>query len=191
VSGFRLRLATEADLAALEPLMTRAIDELLPAFLSPELVAASHEIMGLDRLLVADRTYFVAEAPDGTLTGGGGWSRRATLFGSDHTYGRDPALLDPASEPARIRAMYTHPDFTRRGIGRAILEVCEGAAKAEGFRVCELAATLSGEPLYRACGYTAVEPFEAATSGGLRVPLLRMRKTLARGAGGFGSTGGR
>jgi GNAT superfamily N-acetyltransferase len=178
VSGFSLRLATEADLAALEPLMTRAIDELLPAVLSPELVAASHEIMGLDRLLIADRTYFVAETADGVLAGGGGWSRRATLFGSDHTYGRDPALLDPAREPARIRAMYTHPEFTRRGIGRAVLQVCEAAAAAEGFRSCELAATLSGAPLYLACGYEVIEPFEAETSTGARVPLYRMRKPL-------------
>jgi GNAT superfamily N-acetyltransferase len=178
VNGFALRLATEGDLAALDPLMTRAIDELLPAVLPPELVAASHEIMGLDRLLIADRTYYVAETPDGTLAGGGGWSRRATLFGSDHTYGRDPALLDPATEPARIRAMYTHPEFTRRGIGRAILQVCEQAAAAEGFRTAELAATMSGAPLYRACGYEVTEPFEAETSGGQRVPLLRMRKPL-------------
>lgn len=178
MSGFRLRLATEADLAALDPLMTRAIDELLPAVLPPELVAASHEIMGLDRLLIADRTYHVAETADGTLAGGGGWSRRATLFGSDHTCGRDPALLNPARDPARIRAMYTHPAFTRRGVGRAILQVCEQAAAAEGFRSCELAATLSGAPLYRACGYQVVEPFEAVTSSGARVPLLRMRKSL-------------
>lgn len=180
-AGFTLRLATEADLAALEPLMARAIDQLLPAVLPPHLVAASHEIMGLDRQLIADRTYYVAQGPSGELAGSGGWSRRATLFGGDHSQGRDPALLDPAREPARIRAMYTDPDWTRRGVGRAILAACEVAAAAEGFRACELAATLSGAPLYRACGYQVIEPFEAVTRAGHRVPLHRMGKALAPG----------
>ena len=177
-AGFVLRLATAADETALLPMVARAIDELLAAVLPPHLVAASHEIMGVDRQLIADGTYYVAEGVDGALAGCGGWSRRATLFGGDHTVGRDPALLDPAIEPARIRAMYTHPDWTRRGVGRAVLDICERAAALEGFHHCELAATLSGEPLYRACGYEVVEPFEAVTSGGDRVPLLRMRKAL-------------
>jgi GNAT superfamily N-acetyltransferase len=114
----------------------------------------------------------------GVIAGCGGWSRRATLFGGDHSAGRDAALLDPATEPARVRAMYTHPDFTRRGVGRMVLEACEAAAAAEGFRACELAATLAGEPLYRACGYEPIEPFKAATPSGVEVPLIRMGKPL-------------
>jgi GNAT superfamily N-acetyltransferase len=173
-----LRLAVEADIPVLTPLMRQAIEELLRPVLSPELVAASHEIMGLDRQLIADRTYYVAECAGG-IVGCGGWSRRATLFGGDHTTGRDPARLDPAREPARVRAMYTHPGWTRRGIGRLILARCEADAAAEGFLGCELAATLGGEPLYRASGYTPVERFEAPTSSGHAVPLIRMRKPLS------------
>jgi GNAT superfamily N-acetyltransferase len=161
----------------LRDLMNAAIGQLQAAFLSPEAVAASFSIMGLDSQLIADRTYFVAEAGD-QIGGCGGWSRRATLFGGDHSAGRDAALLDPAREAARVRAMYTHPDFTRRGIGRMILDACEAAAAAEGFRSCELAATLAGEPLYRACGYRPIESFTAATPQGVDVPLIRMGKAL-------------
>jgi GNAT superfamily N-acetyltransferase len=176
-AAITLRLAAEADLPALTPLVEAAIDALLSPFLPPHLVAASHEIMGLDRQLVADRTYYVAEC-GGQVVGCGGWSRRATLFGGDAMAERDPTLLDPTREPARVRAMYTHPGATRRGVGRRILDHCEAAAAAEGFAACELAATLAGEPLYRACGYQAVERFEALTSGGYAVPLIRMRKPL-------------
>lgn len=171
------RLATAADVPALSALMERSIASLLPAFLAPEQVAASREIMGLDTQLIEDETYFVVEA-EGQLAGCGGWSRRATLFGGDHTGGRDAALVDPAKEPARVRAMYTDPGFARRGIGRLILSLCEEAARVEGFQSCQLAATMAGEPLYAACGYHSIEPFEAQTSNGVRVPLVRMGKSL-------------
>ncbi|HVI31366.1 GNAT family N-acetyltransferase [Phenylobacterium sp.] len=172
-----LRTATGADAAALRGLMDRSIRRLLEPFLSPEAVEASFEVMGLDTQLLADATYYVVEL-DGRLAASGGWSRRATLFGGDHTSGRSAALLDPALEPARVRAMYTDPDFARRGLGRMILDACEAAARAEGFRAAELAATLGGLPLYRACGYREVEPFEVETSSGVRVPLVRMAKDL-------------
>ena len=176
-SPLSARLATAADIPALTALMDRSISLLLPAFLSPEQVAASHEIMGLDTQLIADGTYFVIES-GGAIAGCGGWSRRATLFGGDHTSGRDAALLDPATDAARVRAMYTDPAFTRRGVGRLILSLCEERAATEGFKNCEMAATMGGEPLYVACGYHRIEPFEAATSTGVRVPLVRMGKTL-------------
>ena len=177
--GLTIRLARTEDMPALHALMNAAIEQLQAAFLSPEQVVASFSIMGLDSQLIADGTYFVVEI-DGRIGGCGGWSRRATLFGGDHSAGRDAALLDPAREPARVRAMYTHPDFTRRGVGRAILAACEAAAADEGFAACELAATLAGEPLYRACGYEPIEPFMAATPQGVDVPLIRMGKSLAR-----------
>ena len=171
------RLATPADIPALTALMERSISQLLPAFLSPEEVAASHEVMGLDTQLIADRTYFVVEA-DGQIAGCGGWSRRATLYGGDHSASlRDSALLDPAHDAARIRAMYTDPDFIRRGIGRRVLSLCEAAAREAGFGRAEMMATLAGEPLYRACGYLPIERIE--TPGEVPVPMLRMGKNLA------------
>lgn len=176
-SPFTHRRAVPADIVEIRPLMDASIAELLKPYLSDEAVAASFDIMGLDTQLIADGTYHVVEA-DGRIVGCGGWSRRSTLFGGDHTAGRDAALLDPAREPARVRAMYTHPAWTRRGIGRLILDICEAEAAAEGFTMCELAATLAGEPLYRACGYVEVERFAPDTSTGVKVPLLRMRKPI-------------
>ena len=133
--------------------------------------------MGLDQQLIDDGTYFVVEC-DGRLAGCGGWSRRATLYGGDHSAGRDSALLDPAGEPARVRAMYTHPAFARRGVGRLILSLCEAAAAAEGFTVLQLMSTLAGAPLYSAAGFEAVEELEDA-SGGVPIPLIRMQKAIA------------
>ncbi|AJP71382.1 GNAT family N-acetyltransferase [Sphingomonas hengshuiensis] len=170
------RLATLADLVALHDLMTAAIDRLQIGFLSHEQVLASRAIMGLDTQLIHDQTYFMVEE-DGVLAGCGGWSRRATLYGGDHSASRDAALLDPLRDAARVRAMYTHPDFVRRGVGRRILDLCEKAAAAEGFARVELMATLSGQPLYVACGYRVIEP-AAVDVDGVSVPLLRMGKYL-------------
>jgi GNAT superfamily N-acetyltransferase len=166
------------DIAVLKPLMDRAIGELLKPFLPPEQVAASFSVMGLDTQLIADRTYFVI-VENGRIAGSGGWSRRATLFGGDHTAGREARFLDPKTEAARVRAMYTHPDFARRGIGRLVLQLCESAARDAGFASVELAATMAGLPLYRACGYAEVEAFESDTPSGVKVPLVRMGKRLS------------
>ena len=173
------RLATEHDLADLSALMTLAIEANQRKFLSPAAVAASHSVMGLDSQLIADRTYFLIE-DDGQIVGCGGWSFRATTHGGDQSQiARDTAPLDPARDPARVRAMYTHPDHVRRGIGRRILDLCEGAARAAGFTSTMMVATLSGEPLYRAAGYQEVERTPSAPVDGVRVPLIVMRKALS------------
>lgn len=175
---FTHRIATPADLEALRAVMARAIAELQKGFLSPEQIAASHAVMGLDTQLIADGTYFIVEE-EGRIAGCGGWSHRATLYGGDHSKDlRDPAPLDPATDAARIRAMYTHPDFARRGVGRLVMALCEDAARAAGFRRAEMMATLSGEPLYRACGYTPIERVAAPGPDGVAVPLVRMGKAL-------------
>ena len=132
--------------------------------------------MGIDTQLIEDGTYFVVEEDD-EIAGCGGWSRRATLYGGDHTPGREPAPLTPGVDAARIRAMYTAPEFLRRGVGRMILGLCEDAARAAGYDRAELVATLGGEPLYRAAGYREIERFED-DRGGAPVPLVRMGKRL-------------
>jgi len=170
------RLAGREDIAAMTALMDAAIAELQRPFFDAAQIAASRTIMGLDSQLIDDKTYFVVEQGD-ALAGCGGWSRRTTMYGGDRSPGRDAALLDPAKDPARVRAMYTHPAFARRGIGRLILSLCESAARAEGFVRAELVATLAGEPLYRACGYQAMERF-VDDRGGTTVPLVRMSKAL-------------
>jgi GNAT superfamily N-acetyltransferase len=178
-AGFTIALAQAQEIEPLRRVMHDAIGELLRPFLTPQMVEASREIMGLDTQLIADGTYYVVRY-GGEIVGCGGWSRRATLFGGDHSAGRDAALLDPAAEPARIRAMYTKPGWERRGVGRLVLETCEAAAAAEGFESCELASTLAGEPLYAACGYAPIQAFTAPTSSGLNIPLRRMGKSLGR-----------
>ena len=173
---FTHRLATRADLVELAPLVSAAIDQLQASVLTPEQVAASHAIMGIDTQLVDDGTYFVVEAGE-RIAGCGGWSRRATLYGGDHSTGRDDALLDPAVDAARVRAMYTHPDFARRGVGRITLSLCEAAATAEGFHRLELVATMAGLPLYTACGFDVVDTVDD-TSAGTAIPLVRMTKSV-------------
>jgi GNAT superfamily N-acetyltransferase len=176
MSTLACRLAHEADIDALRGVMDRAIGELQSAHLSLAQVEASRLFMGLDRQLIADGTYFVVEA-EGRIAGCGGWSRRATLYGGDHTPGRDAARLDPAKDPARVRAMYTDPAFARRGVGRLILQRCETAARTEGFAAVELMATLAGRELYSRSGYEDVERVIDAR-GGTPVQLVRMRKAL-------------
>lgn len=172
-----IRLAVQDDLSLMMDLMNRSITILLKPYLPPEGVVGSFDIMGLDTQLVKDETYFVVEF-DHKIVGCGGWSRRATLFGGDHTDGREPRLLDAKTESARVRAMYTHPDYTRRGIGSLILDASEEAAKNENFSKVELAATLSGEPLYLARGYKPIEYFSSTASNGAEIPLIRMEKRL-------------
>lgn len=170
------RLATLADLDVLRALMDASISELQKPFLDTHQIDSSRTIMGLDTQLIEDGTYFVVET-EGEVAGCGGWSRRKTLYGGDQTPGRDAEYLKPPSDAAKIRAMYTHPAHTRKGVGRLILSLCESAARKEGFVKVELMATLSGEPLYRACGYAQVERI-LDERGGAPVPLVRMQKNL-------------
>ena len=170
------RRARLGDLSELRTLTDLAIRELQKPFLDAAQIGSSRMIMGLDSQLVDDQTYFIVEV-DGRIAGCGGWSRRATLYGGDQTPGRSAELLNPAQDAAKVRAMYTHPAYARRGIGRMILGLCEDAARESGFASVELMATLSGEPLYLACGYTPIERIVDAR-GGADVPLIRMRKAL-------------
>lgn len=172
----KLRLARRDDLEALQSLIDAAISELQRPFLTDSQIKASRAIMGIDTQLIEDGTYFVVEI-DGRAVGCGGWSRRATLYGGDQSPGRNAALLDPAKDPAHVRAMYTHPDHVRKGIGKLILAQCERAARSEGFKHVDLMATMAGEPLYRACGYERCEEI-VDDRGGVPVPLVRMRKPL-------------
>lgn len=166
---FSHRWATEADIPVIQEIMDAAITELQRGFLTPEQIAASNELMGLDTQLIDDGSYLVISAGSGAggeVVGCGGWSKRKTLFGGNHTGGRDEGFLDPASDAAPVRAMYTRPSWVRRGIGRVIIALCEAAAREAGFKRTQLMATLSGEPLYLACGYKEVERREFPTTTG-------------------------
>ena len=174
---FTSRLAMFEDVPRLTVVMDDAIAELQRAFLDDEQIEASRAVMGIDTQLIEDGTYFVVETPDGDVAGCGGWSRRGTMYGNDHSPGRDAKLLDPAVDAARVRAMYTNPVYARRGVGRLVLSLCEAAAAAEGFSRLELVATLSGEPLYSAYSFTRLERIEIAV-GAVAVPAVRMEKPV-------------
>lgn len=175
--AFTHRIAARADIPAIMALIEAAIVGNMPAFLSPREVEAARATMGLDTLLIDDGCYFLIEAGP-VLAGCGGWSRRRTLYGGDRTAGRDDSLSDPARDPARIRAMYTHPGWTRRGVGSMLLALGEAAARAAGFRTIELGATISGEPLYKAAGYVEFGRDETERAGGVKNVVIRMRKNL-------------
>src|SRR5437762_8527049 len=161
---WRPRLACETDVAAIEALIPLSVRGLQAAHYSPaQMEAALGSVFGVDRQLIRDGTYFVVEQKGG-IVGCGGWSKRKTLFGSDHQTNRDDAELDPARDSARIRAFFIHPAWARRGIGRRILDECEQRIGAAGFKSVELAATLSGVAFYAACGYVAGEQLDVPLS---------------------------
>ena len=171
-----IRLANESDIPALEILIPRSVRGLqAPVYSAEQLDAAIGPMFGVDRQLIRDGTYFVAE-DSGKVVGCGGWSRRSAVFGGDRERAGEDAPLDPARDPARVRAFFIHPDYARRGIGRAILRECESAITAAGFREAILVATLTGEPLYAACGYRVAERYEVSLSENLTLPVVRMEK---------------
>jgi GNAT superfamily N-acetyltransferase len=154
-------------------------------------------VFGVDTQLIADRTYFIAEAesytgatvpvvqgaaPPSSIVGCGGWSKRKTLYGGDQWTGREAALLDPQRDAAKIRAFFVHPAWARRGIGTMILETCENAAQSAGFTRFEMGATLTGVPLYQARGYVALENLEVPLANGETLPIVRMEKRGRVGA---------
>jgi len=176
-----LRLAREADVPAFEeliPLSVRALQA--PYYSTAQMDAALGPVFGVDRQLIRDGTYFVAER-DGALIGCGGWSRRRSLYGGDGGRENEDGLLDPRLDAARVRAFFIHPSWARRGIGRSIMIACEQAMIEAGFRTVEIVATLAGEPLYASLGCAVVERYEIALAGGLGLPVVRMTKCLEKG----------
>jgi GNAT superfamily N-acetyltransferase len=176
--NYRIRKATLEDRDAIQQLIADSARGLSRADYSDEQIeTALSGVFGVDTALILDGTYFVAESGE-RLAACGGWSRRKTLYGGDKYIDRDSSPIDPRMEPAKIRAFFVHPDFARKGIGRAMLSVCEGEAKAAGFHTLELMSTLPGLPLYRACGYEGSEQVDLELSNGIKLGLVPMKKTL-------------
>lgn len=173
-----IRLAHLDDVPSLNALIVESADALSRGFYRPdEIDALITHVFGVDTQLIRDGTYFVIEQ-ESTLVACGGWSARRTLFGGDQAKALADPRLDPASEAARIRAFFVHPSVARRGLGRRLLVHCEAAAVAAGFRRAELMATLPGEPLYRAVGYSALECVAHLLPDGQAVAFVRMGRSL-------------
>ena len=175
-----LRVARPDDAAAVEALMKESVAEIFPRYYDERQVASSIEhVAEADPMLLADGTYFLLES-HGELVACGGWSRRDRLYtGSGEAEG-DNRILDPGTEPAKVRAMFVRSDWTRRGLGRRILRECEAAARREGFTRLSLGATLPGVPLYTACGFEPVSEGEVVLSDGVRLRYVSMEKSIAR-----------
>ena len=178
MKDFTHKIAAVEDMPAIKKLMQLSINQLLGPLLTADQLEASFDSMGLDDQLIKDGTYFMIFSND-VFVGCGGWSNRETLFGGNHTPNRDDNFLDPLKDSARIRAMYTHPDWTRQGIGSLVIHLGENAAKKLGFKKCELMATQSGKLLYETQGYKPIEEIEYQSNSGKTVPMVRMRKKFS------------
>jgi GNAT superfamily N-acetyltransferase len=187
---WRVRLARDEDVPALHALIEASVRGLQAEDYTPaQIEGALGTALGLDTQLIRDETYFVVEAQSskGTkdeppmaeyvLAGCGGWSKRRTLFGADRGPGREPELLDPAADAAKVRAIFVHPDFARRGLGSLILRHVEDAARAAGFTRFEMGSTLTGVPLYQLKGYVEVERIAVPLRNGEALPIVRMTKS--------------
>jgi len=170
------RLATRQDIPQLNELIALSVRGLSIEYYNPnQIESAIKYIFGIDTQLIIDGTYYIAEK-DGVLVGCGGWSKRNTLYGGDQHKDVEDPLLNPATDAARIRAFFVHPDYARQGIGRLIMNVCEDAAKSNGFTTFELGATLPGVPLYEVMGYKAIGRIDAPLADGEVLGVVKMRK---------------
>ena len=173
-----IRRATDADVPPLHALIEASVRGLQANDYTPaEIEGALGHVLGLDSQLVRDGTYFIAEA-DGEMVASGGWSYRATLCGSDGMTGREPARLDPAKDAAKIRAIFVHPAWARKGLGTLLLAYCEQQAQEAGFTRLEMGSTLTGAPLYRLRGYEEQERIAIPLPNGEALPIIRMTKSL-------------
>jgi GNAT superfamily N-acetyltransferase len=174
------RLAVASDAASISELMRASVLDLFPAFYDQRQTAsAATHIAHIDMQLIEDGTYFV-HTNGNEIVACGGWSRRNKLYTGSDGRDDDDRLLDPETEPARVRAMFVRGDWTRRGLGRAILDSCERAARQEGFKTLALGATLPGEPLYRAFGFREVERFTVTMPDGVSVAAVAMELPIDR-----------
>ena len=180
---WHVRLARDEDVPALHALIEASVRGLQAGDYTPaQIEGALGTVLGLDTQLIRDETSFVVEttpaqgSKERELAGCGGWSKRRTLFGADKGPGREPELLDPAVDAAKVRAIFVHPDFARRGLGSLILKHVEDAARAAGFTRYEMGSTLTGVPLYRLKGYVEVERIDVPLRNGEALPVVRMTK---------------
>ena len=173
-----LRVATLADADRIEVLMKESAAAIFPRWYDEQEAASAVEhVAVVDRMLLEDGTYFVLAA-GGEIVACGGWSRRDRLYTGSGDGGDDARLLDPATEPARVRAMFVRDDWTRRGLGRRIIDACEEAARREGFSRMALSATLPGVPLYQACGFEPLEEVDTVLVDGVRLRCVTMEKPI-------------
>lgn len=178
--SFHIRPAMLSDTAALQALIASSARQLQTSdYTSEQIEAAIASVYGVDTVLIEDGTYFVAvsHSNPADFAGCGGWSKHKTLYGADHWTARDDELLDPATDAAKVRAFFVNPTWARQGVGTAVLDACETAAREAGFRRAEMGATLTGVKLFAARGYRAIERISIPV-GETFIDVIRMEKPL-------------
>ena len=177
-----IRTASAADVPRLREVIEASVRGLQAEdYSSSQIEGALKSVYGVDSQLVADGTYLVVEEVSEAghrIVACGGWSRRKTLYGGDQYAGREDSLLDPSGDAAKIRAFFVHPKWARRGIGSMILQACEDAARAAGYKRLEMGATLSGVAFYKAKGYVEVENQAVPLGKGEVLAIVKMTKEI-------------
>ncbi len=174
-----IKVATDNDIPELRRLISTSAHALSQGFYTKAQVdCALTGVFGVDSQLITDGTYFTGRLGTSTIVGCGGWSYRATLFGSDDLAGRSDAKLVPGTDPAKIRAFFIHPDYARRGIASKLLEHCEAQAREAGFTSLELGSTLPGLSFYKRRGYIAKPPIDYRMNPQYTLRIVPMTKAL-------------
>ena len=176
---FQIRVAVDADIPAIREVIQASVRELqADDYTSAQIEGALATVFTVDSRLIADGTYLLALDED-RVAGCGGWSYRKTLYGGDQQLETiESSVLDPATEAAKIRAIFVHPNYTRMGLGSLILKAAEDAAVAAGFRRLEMGSTLTGVPLYRLRGYRETVRIAVPVGAGEEIEIVRMSKEI-------------
>ncbi|AFY96263.1 GNAT family N-acetyltransferase [Chamaesiphon minutus] len=175
-----IRLASLADIPQLLSLIPESAISLQASYYTPaQIDGALGTMFNVDRQLIKDKTYFVAQSAS-QIVGCGGWSRRANAYGGDPIEtDLEEGLLNPSFDAAKLRAFFVHPAWARKGIGSKIIRQSELAALAAGFQSIEIVATLAGEQLYCKFGYRTIDRFEISLPNNHTLPVVKMFKEFS------------
>jgi GNAT superfamily N-acetyltransferase len=160
--GFMIRPATPEDAEADTNLLAAAYPMLLAPSYEAELLARALPLMTrANPALLRSGAYYLALSPAGEVVGCGGWTLQRP--------GAPEEPVDPAL--GHIRHFGTHPNGSRRGIARALMNGCAMEALAASVHRFECYATLSAEPFYRALGFDTVALISVRLSDDVAFPL--------------------
>ncbi len=155
-----IRRARSADRDALHALQMTSARQLVRAYYEEDVIDAFVGQFGTmsDRLL--DEGRFFAATLNGSFVGCGGWSMRNTI------------------PVATVRSVFVHPEFTRRGIARFLMEMIEADMRRNGANLASITAALSGVPFYSAIGYRGGEATTLTLRNNLQFVGIEMQKWL-------------
>ncbi|MEA2165820.1 MAG: hypothetical protein QOK37_3947 [Thermoanaerobaculia bacterium] len=175
---FVIRPATRADIDSIAAVMRASLLSFgRDAYDDRQVASAVLYIAHPDEQIIDDGTYFVA-VDDEHIVGCGGWSRRKKVYSGSAVGSDDREMLDPAAEPARIRAMFVNPGWAKRGIGRQILRHAEEQAAREGFRSLRLVAMRTAGTIYEAAGYRSIGDSPITLEDGVVLECTLMEKAI-------------